>query len=173
MLDDYPALQRVELGPDLIQRWRYRGSTPSPEQWAQTLWNTVLAQFLVVSADSEEPLGIVVLYRPAFQHGWAYVAAARFDGGGPSYQFMLGVVLFIEYSFRHWDLRKMYMELPEYNLEQFVSGNERFFEIEGRLVGHTFYDGQHWDELVLAIYRDTFAQVREPLLRAAGVADVE
>src|SRR5882724_4934050 len=46
--NDYPHLHFAETSTELAPRWRFRGSTPSPEQWAQASVQSVLAQFLVV-----------------------------------------------------------------------------------------------------------------------------
>ncbi len=152
--DDYGIIQRAELSDALIQRWRYRGSTPSPEQWAGTLWNGTLAQFIVVAKSRNEPVGLVVVYRPMFQHGYAYFGAVRFGETDLSPVMLSGIVLFLVFAFRTWNLRKLYMEIPEYNVAQFESAIDRFMSIEGRLRDHSYYDGHYWDELFVAIYRD-------------------
>jgi RimJ/RimL family protein N-acetyltransferase len=81
---------------------------------------------------------------------------------------MLGLALFLEYVFTCWDLRKLYMQLPEYNYEQFASGAERFFVVEGRQREHTFFGGRHWDQLTLAIYRQTWFAHSARILRVAA-----
>lgn len=163
---DYPWLQQAELSSELAMRWRFRGSTPSPEQWTQVIWAGALAQFLVIEGRSDEPAGIVDLYRANFQQGHAALGAARFsDGKSPV--MILGIALFLRYVFACWNFRKIYMELPEYNYSQFASGLGRMFEIEGRLREHNYFDGELWDELVLAIYRDGWAKHGRLLMAAA------
>jgi hypothetical protein len=46
------------------------------------------------------------------------------------------------------------MELPEYNYEQFASGEDRLFEVEGRLRGHIYTAGRYWDQVIAAIDRE-------------------
>lgn len=164
--EDYPWLQSAELSSELSMRWRFRGATPSPESWAQTIWGGALAQFLVVERKTDVPAGIVAVYRPNFQNGHAALAAARF-GGGESPVMILGIGLFLRYVFACWNFRKLYLELPEYNYAQFASGLNRIFEIEGVLRDHNYFDGQLWDELVLAIYRDAWAKHGRLLMAAA------
>jgi acyl carrier protein/RimJ/RimL family protein N-acetyltransferase len=155
---DYPFLQMLELAGELAPRWRHRGATPNPDQWAQTLWAGVLAQFMVVGVTTNKPIGRVVIYQPNFQDRYAYFAALRFEPSDRSPVMMLGISLFLRYVFTYWDFDKLYMEVPEYNLPQFASGLGRFFEIEGRLRGHFRVGGRSWDQLILALYRDTAAQ---------------
>jgi RimJ/RimL family protein N-acetyltransferase len=81
---------------------------------------------------------------------------------------MMGIGLFFEYVFGCWDVRKLYMEVAEYNFPQMESGIGRFFELEGRLRNHTYLAGKHWDQLTLALYRDAWTSERvQRLVQAA------
>lgn len=163
---DYGFLQTVELMSDLHFRFRLRGATPSPEQWSQTLWHSVLAQFLVVTQAQDRIIGLVMAYRPNFQDGHAHVGAARFGTDTRSPLMMLGFGLFVQYVFTCWNFRKLYLETPEFNYEQFASGSGRYFEVEARLREHFFFDGRYWDQLTLAIYRDRWTHYAQRLLAA-------
>lgn len=151
---DYPFLQRVEMSTDLLFRWRLRGATPSPEQWVQMVWHQVLAQFMVMSRQRDKPIGLVSIYRPNFQDGYAYLSAARLDPSRSSPLMVLGVSLFAQYVFACWNFRKLYMEVPEFNWPQLASGVGRYFELEGRQRDHFYFDGRYWDQLTLAVYRE-------------------
>jgi hypothetical protein len=163
---DYPTLRMLETSSDIAPRWRFRGATPGPEQWAQSIWNGMLAQFLVVGRQSDTPLGIVGIYNANLQNGWGYLAAARFDLSKPSPLMMLGIGLFLEYAFACWTFRKLYMEVPEYNLAQFGRGLERLIVVEGRLRDHSIVGGELWDEVLLAIYRDAWLERGRRLVAA-------
>ena len=152
--EDYPHLRMLETSGEMATRWRLRGTTPSPEQWAQSMWNGVTAQFLVTETKSGREIGLVAMYGANWQDGHARLAAGRFDLRTRNPAMIFGVAMFLEYVFGNWDLRKLYMDLPQYNYPQFSSGLGRFFDIEARLREHTFASGRHWDELTLAIYRD-------------------
>jgi hypothetical protein len=153
---DYPHMQMIESTTDLAFRWRLRGAIQSPDKWAQNLWGQVLAQFLVISTSRETPIGVVAVYRPNFQDRHAYLSGSRLDNGAASPLMMLGMSLFLRYVFTAWDFRKLYMEMPEFNLTQFGSGLGRYFEIEGRFRDHVFFDGRYWDFVTLALYRETW-----------------
>jgi hypothetical protein len=71
---------------------------------------------------------------------------------------IIGFALFLNYVFSCFDFRKLYMELPEFNYDQFASGEGRYFELEARLRDHSFFGGRYWDELVLAIYQDKWQE---------------
>ena len=165
--EDYQSLLRVELSEQLGPRWRFRGSTPSPEQWSQATWSGTLAQFLAVARPSDRPLGIVAVHQANFQDGFAYMSAARFEPSRPSPAMMFAVAIFLNYVFTCWDFRKLYMEVPEYNYAQFASVIKRFAKMEGRLTGHTYFAGRYWDQMILAIYRDHWIPFAAEVLRAA------
>src|SRR5215475_8297103 len=71
---DYPYLMELQTAPEQLIRWRYRGRTFSPEQMAQSLWQSVLTQYLIVRNDNDEPAGLVVAYNPDHRHQFAYLA---------------------------------------------------------------------------------------------------
>src|SRR4051794_6516541 len=168
--DDYPLLHRMETSSAVGPSWRLRGATPPPDQWAQAMTQGVLAQFLVVGRKTNSPVGIVTAYQPMFQDRHANVAAARFDPRHRSPAMIFGFAIFLQYVFGCWDLRKLYMEVAEYNFPQFESGLGRFFELEGRLREHLYLGGKYWDQLQLAIYRDRWQEQGAKLLRSQGLA---
>jgi hypothetical protein len=164
---DYAMLQMLETGGEVGARWRFRGQTPSPEAWVGNLWNGVLTQFLVQSRSEEGPIGLVVGYRASFQDRHLYLAATRFDLRRPTPLMMLGVALFLRHVFDTWAFRTVYMEVPEYNLDQIASGSGRYFSEQARLPGYYEQGGRTWDHVILALTRDVFEQ------RIRSAADFE
>jgi hypothetical protein len=165
--EDYHSLHAVELGEGLGPRWRFRGATPSPEQWSQVTWSSTLAQFLVVARKSSKPIGIVAVHQANFQDGYAYMSAAHFEPPRPSPAMMIGLAIFLNYVFACWDFRKLYLEVPEYNYKRFATVVERYGQLEGRLRDHLYFSGRHWDQLTVAIYRDHWLSVGARAVRAA------
>ena len=156
---DYEFLVRLQTAPEHMIRWRYRGSTPSPELLVQSLWHGVLAQFLVERRDTGEPIGLVVAYNPEFRHGYVYLAAI-FE---PAYEkagwTLEATAVLLAYLFESFPFRKVYLEVIEFNYERLASGAESFFHVEGCQRDHEFHFGRYWHQYVLAIYRDEFADV--------------
>ncbi|MFN8216777.1 MAG: GNAT family protein [Gemmataceae bacterium] len=153
---DYGPLRQAELGAALGPRWRFRGATPTLEEWVHKSGDRVLAQFLVVSKPEQTPLGAVHLFNPNFQDGHAQLSVARLEAETRAPKVMLGLGLLIRYAFHCWPLRKLYMEVAEFNYPQFESGAGRFFEVEGRYRQHLYLGGRYWDQLVLAITREAW-----------------
>jgi RimJ/RimL family protein N-acetyltransferase len=149
-----PFLYGLAVSPDVGFRWRYRGSVPAYQQFEQhDMWNGILAQFLVESIQANQPAGHVMCYNPDLNLGHAYIGAAmigKYLGSGIAAE---PVRLFIDYLFDVWTLRKLYLEMPEFNFEQFASASDRGLHVEARLKGHDYYRGRRWDRLILAVYR--------------------
>ena len=72
---DYDYLYQLALDPASSFRWRYRGATPSPDEFHRNLWQGVLAQFLVQEASTNRHLGHVAAFDASHRDGWVHVAA--------------------------------------------------------------------------------------------------
>lgn len=59
LFERYEYLRSLELTPELALRSRLGGRTPGPEEYAMTLNEGVLAQYVVVESESLTPLGLV------------------------------------------------------------------------------------------------------------------
>jgi hypothetical protein len=165
--EDYPYLYLVETSSSMAARWGLRGATPAYQEWIQQRSAGVLAQFMVIDANGDSRIGLVTVFSADFQDAHAHLAALSFDPDGNSVMMMLGLGLFVDYVFKCWNLRKLYLDTAEYNYAQFASGAGKFFEIEGRLKGHHYFDGKWWDHLILAIFREQWPETSQ-LIDQAG-----
>ena len=163
---DFEFLYGLASAPDSGFRWRYRGATPSPDLFAAQLWDGVLAQFMVLDRGSGERVGVVSLYNASFQNGHAYLAASAAPAYRSSGYMLDAALLFLDYTFTVWDLRKVYVETVEFNLPQFASGMGKFLVEEARLRDHEFFAGRHWDMVFLSIGRSSFDEYSPRYLNA-------
>ncbi len=108
------------------------------------------------------------VFKANFQDGHARLAAVAFDPQTSNPVMPLAVGLFIDYVFRCWNFRKMYMDVAEYNLSQMASGMTRLFTVEGQLSEHYHLDGQYWDKFILSITRDAWEEHPKRFLRMEG-----
>ena len=158
---DYALLRRLELGPDMLHRWRFGGSTPSPESYAAFVNAGVYSQYLVLDVrklSAPTLLGLVVAYDVDLVHGWGYLAAAKFQPGVlAAALFLEGLGMFIELTFRTAPVRKLYLESPEFNLDSFASAIGTILFEEARIQGHRFYDGRYWDQVILSVSRERWS----------------
>lgn len=159
-VSDYDFLYDLEAQ---LQFWRFHGSTPSPEAFVQSLWSGVLANFIVASA-SGDAVGLVTAYSPDQANGHALIAVAAHPSQPPG-SLAEGIVLFVNYCFSTWPLRKLYAEAVEYNLHSFRTVADRYCVEEGRLRDHYFLQGRYWDKVTLALYREAWDAVSADLIR--------
>jgi len=150
---DYPALYELAISEQVSYRWRFRGGIPNYEAFVQSLYVDVLSQFVVRSEPSGAAVGHVVSYGTDFQNGYSYAGAmmrADLQGTGSGIE---AFALFVRYLFATWNLRKVYLEVVEFNMPQFGSAIGRYVTEEGRLREHVYYQGRLWDQYLLALYR--------------------
>jgi RimJ/RimL family protein N-acetyltransferase len=124
----------------------------------------VLAQYLVFTNPEAPPVGIVTAYEANPGDGHAKIAAARFHDSESSPVMIVAVGLLVRHLFASFNLRKLYMDVPEYNLVQFDALIGRYFVEEACLVDHIYFGNQYWDQVTLALYRDKWAEVEQHVL---------
>jgi RimJ/RimL family protein N-acetyltransferase len=152
--DDLHFLYDLATAEQVGFRWRFRGFIPSYETFVHSLTHDVLAQFLVVHPETGRQLGYVVAYRTDPRNRYTHIGIVMIPSligkgvGGEA------LILFVNYLFATWSLRKIYAEIPEFNYGAVASGSGRFFREEAKLRRHLFYGGNYWDQYVVAIYRD-------------------
>jgi RimJ/RimL family protein N-acetyltransferase len=168
---DRAFLYDLMTSPESGGRVRFGGATPSPEKVASSLWESVLAQFVVEGIASNEQLGLVAVASANFRDRFAYLSAL----GAPSVQgsglMAEAVLLAFHYSFLTWPFRKIYMEATEESFHRFRSALGIFFQEEGRLREHCFWNGRYLDVLILAVYRETWEKEAPAAARRLGIDD--
>ena len=171
--NDYAYLYELSLSAVNSARWRYRGATPSPEQFVSDLWNGVQAQFMIETPEPRKRAGLVVAYNADQANGTVHLGVL-IDGAHHRRVWPLeGVLLFVDYLFQHWAFRKVYAETSGFNAAHFGSGAGRLFEEEGRLRDHQYFHGRYWDQVIYSVTREHWSLCGRPLLarfRAGGGA---
>lgn len=151
--NDYPWLYDLHAGP-AGHRGRFAGATPSPEAFVETLWHGTFCQYMVLSTETNERIGLVSAYN-AHRGLHATIGALSdpaYDGTG---WILRGVQLFVKHLFERWPFHKLYAEVRADHYDSIASGAGHTFEIEGRYHDRFYLDGGHVDQLHLAIWRDT------------------
>lgn len=139
---------------EVAHRWRYTGFIPTRERFVQELFQGVLTQFVVTTRDTGEMIGLVVAYNPDMIHGYAYLGEVMVPAAVGTGVGVEAFYVFTRYLFQVFSLRKLYLEVPEYNLKNFAGGQGRLLHPEGVLRGHTYYGGRYWDRHIFAVYRE-------------------
>ena len=71
---DYDYLYALMTDDELCWRYRYRGKTPSPEQFEQQLWQSVAAQFVIEHVGDGQRIGHATSYNANERAGFAHIA---------------------------------------------------------------------------------------------------
>lgn len=167
----HEALYGMCLQDQIAFRWRYRGAQPQFEAFVRSLYGpNVLAQFVMEpKAVKGAVAGLQVAYNASLQDGTVYVASVSSAPRGSGA--LEGFALLVRHLFYCWNLRKLYLEVVEFNLEQFWSAVERGVLVEeSRLREHTYFYGRYWDLATLVLYREQFEdfEASHPMLFAEG-----
>ena len=161
---DRVFLYELMTSPEAGGRVRFGGGTPSPEKVASSLWESVLAQFVIEGMPSEEPLGLLAITSPNFRDGFAYISALGIPEAQGTGLIAEGVLIGFHYAFSTWPFRKIYMETGEDSYDSFRSGLGQFFVEEGRLRQHVFWNGRWCDVFILAVYRETWTRLAPAMM---------
>jgi RimJ/RimL family protein N-acetyltransferase len=138
---------------EVANRWLHPPGTTGRQQFHDRLWNGVLAQFVLRHVETSDLLGQVVAYQASTLHGTASLAVMLAPGAQRLGWPLEGALLFIDYVFRAFGLRKLYAEVTDYNLTQYRSIVGRFASEEGCLRQHLRVGGSYHDVHILAIAR--------------------
>lgn len=161
---DRRFLYELMSSPAAGGRVRFGGGTPSPEKVLASMWESVLAQFVMEGVSSNEPIGLVAITSANFRDGFAYVSALGIPEAQGSGLVAEGVFLGVHYAFSTWPFRKIYLEATEDSFQAFSSGHGKLFREEGRLREHTFWNGSYRDLVVLAVYREVWERLKPKFL---------
>lgn len=131
---------------DAGERWKFRGRTPSPAEFHTELWAGVHTQYVVTS--DRQRCGLVGLYHLNLLAGHARLFAVAAPGHGP--QVTEAAILLCNWALEEFELRKLIVEAPEYNLDQFrrilAHGT-----VEGQVTNHEYWRGRYWDLFTVTI----------------------
>ncbi|MDH4146528.1 MAG: GNAT family N-acetyltransferase [Acidimicrobiia bacterium] len=161
---DYAWLYSIECDPTIGVWWRWGGSTPSPEQFAQALWQNVLLQLVVTSMDDSEVVGVVNAHNADFVSGFAHLgllATPEYREYGVLFD---GLALIIDFLFSNWPLRKLYAEVAEYSLSSFGNSLSKFALTEAVYREKIYRMGRYWDQHVLVLDRDHWVDISTDLM---------
>ncbi len=155
---DFEWYYRLSTKINSLINWRFYGSPPTREQFAQLMYVAVHCQFVAelssVSSNKDPRIGVVVSYNYDAQNNTTFLGTIT--SGNTNGLGVIISIIFIEYLFNTWPIRKIYLEMPEFNTKSIKSAINRFLIEESRLKDHCFSYNRYWDYLTFALYRQDF-----------------
>lgn len=166
---DLEPLYIASVAPESSFAWRFRGQTPTREEFRDSLGTAVLCQFAVEYTATGELIGLVAAYEPMLESGHVKIGFIRCNDAGPTGGGSLqGLILLLLYLFRGWPLRKVFFEIPSYNDWIAESTLGSIATREAELRDYLFTSNQHWSLCTYALTRESF---KTAVLEVADGAD--
>jgi RimJ/RimL family protein N-acetyltransferase len=154
---DVAALYALCCREPIATTWRYRGLVPHPEQFSSDLFDGLLIHYLAepTSQDAGDQFGYVAATRYSPIDGHCHISALFSPAMQGTLASAHALRLFCGTLFAAWPLRKLLIEVPEFNMGHFRSGLDRRPMVhEGVLQQHLYVGGRHHDVHLLAVWRD-------------------
>lgn len=117
--------------------------------------------FLVIDKEDGQPIGYVQAYNLNMEAGWCFSTAYFEKPYRGTSQSTEAFVALLDYLFRYFDLRKVYTEVSEFNLDSMKFIEAGGFVEEGRFREHVWFDGKYWDSILFAVYQEVWAERRD------------
>jgi RimJ/RimL family protein N-acetyltransferase len=156
--DDLLPIYLASFDPATSSAWRYRGRTLPADEFLASLADGVRAQYVVELIETGSAVGLV----SAYDHNQAglhcKVAFLRFGDrlpgdAGATFE---GMLLFLTHLFSSFPYRKVFAEVPAYNMGLFEPG---FAQEEGILRDYLFHEGRPVDLHIVSFRRDQWSGV--------------
>lgn len=112
---------------------------------------------VILSKTTHSPQGIIYSYNYS-SDGYVYITTLIDINHRFSYVGGDAGIIFHDFLFKHFPLRKIYCDVYVYNTQCINFLLHSGYVEEGRLKEHRFYGGKYYDLLTLAFYRDSFYQ---------------
>ncbi len=149
----YRLLVDQRVGP----HWRFGGRLPPPEVLYNEVQRDAHAVCVASSNALEELIGCVSLYNVDELAGIGHLAAVYRPDRHRLPEVAESVALFISQAFYTFALRKIYVEVPDFNRAQFASMlRDDLFDVEVRFERHWYLDGRWWDVSYAALDAHTW-----------------
>jgi hypothetical protein len=135
----------------------FRGQIPTLESVTLNSQNDpCLVKFVILTDQSSEPVGICFVNELDLRNRFAKIGMFLVPGDELISIGARAVNLLLHYVFGNWDLRKIYAYTGQFPFERLKAALGTFFRLEGHLVAQYAYEGQVWDEDILAFYPTAF-----------------
>lgn len=166
---DMGYLRHLLLHPSVSHRFRWRGQTPSVEEFSRRFGEGTLGQWLIEIAADRRPIGCFLLSEPDFVNSTAFFSVV----GDPAAQ-NFGIVFdgagaIIDSVFETWPFRYLYSDVAEESIVQFESVLDSIAESTGFRREAMYLSGRYQNVHHLSISASNWRERVRPLLVRSGV----
>jgi RimJ/RimL family protein N-acetyltransferase len=164
---DYTFLWQCRWRPEVMHLWTQGRTMPSFEQYAQELEaglsGHIVTLLLIETTAEQRPVGFVVAYDYSLDDRYAFfnitLAPAYADLGWGAE----ALLLFLNYLFAFFDLRKVCMDVFDFNQHAVALLLRHGARQEGRFREQRYYQGKFHDVIRLGLMQEEWAVARDVL----------
>jgi RimJ/RimL family protein N-acetyltransferase len=160
--EDYPIFLRWRTDIKELHVWSSIRLVPTVEGFNNEM-DLLLSQsttLLALDTVDSTPIGFIQAFNINPTDGWCMVRAYFAPSQRGHRSCTEAWFAFLDYLLGNFGLRKVYVDLPEFQRGSLEGVIASAFSEEGRFRDHTFYDGRYWDAVRLALYRDAWPELR-------------
>lgn len=168
--EDLPLLYQWRIDPQSLYLWSALRRLPSFDEFVQEMEQlaTSTNYFVAEDALSSRLIGFVYAYNSSAIDGFAFFSLFIVEEFRSRLRGAEVGLLFLNYMFTYYNLRKMYAEVYEFNDMSRRTLTTAGFRQEGHCPGHLLYDSRYWALDRFALYRDDWATLKCRLRRLFG-----
>lgn len=161
---DMGRLYQLSVLAEGAATWRYHGGLPPMERFDAEFWNGVHEQVAIRKSVDDSLVGYATSYQYNAEAGFCYVAVIVGEQG-------LGIgtestALFCQYLFDIYNLRKVYFEVPDFNVARIGGLLETHGTLEATLPERFFAHGRWCDVNLYTVSREQAAEGARSILAA-------
>lgn len=101
-------------------------------------------------------VGYIYTYNLNLNNGYAYASINSNEQVDSRCAIAEGGIMFLDYLFRHFPLRKIYADVYEFNVKSIRLLKTAGFKCEAHLAEHRYFDGRYYALETYALYREVF-----------------
>ena len=117
--------------------------------------NYTYHQFMIImNVKKQIPVGFIYSYDYNIKDNYLYLAVCLEDNARNSVIGAEAGMIFLNYLFKNYPIRKIYCTVYEYNKMCMSFLKNAGFKPEGILKEHRYFDGKYYDMNILAFYRE-------------------
>lgn len=162
-----PLLYEWESDVSSLFLWTARKAVSSETEFNEALASRLRNYyhvFFMIEDSREKPVGFIYSYDANLVDGFVFVTtflepSSRRNGLGAK-----AGVLFYDYIFSYYPLRKVYCDVFDYNKDSLDAMKNAGFEVEGTFKQHRFFKGTYHTMYRLSLYRKQFYERANPML---------
>lgn len=154
-----PLLREWESDVSSLYLWTIRKAISSEVEFNEALVSRLrdyYHTFLIITKSNENHAGFIYSYDANLVDGFVFVTTFLKPSSRQSGLGAKAGILFYNYLFSYYPLRKIYCDVFEYNEESLSALRKASFIIEGTFHKHRFFRGNYYTMYRLALYREQF-----------------